>query len=83
MNYTLKIIKNGETIGKYRTKSKRRFLKKLRTINWKGGGLKVHIKVSYGKQKDVFGKVSYFSNEEEYDNKTDLWMAFNAFAEEK
>jgi len=65
-----------------RTHSKRRFLNHLRTIKWQYKGIKVYIRVSYGKKVDVFGKLSTFYNDGLYENKEDLWSAFNAFKED-
>lgn len=79
MNFTLKVIKNRKTIQSVRTHSVRRFTNNLRTINWTKPYPSVHLRVSYGKQKDTFGKMVTFYNDGNYDNKTDLWQAFNAF----
>jgi len=73
MNFSYKVIKNGKTIDKCRTRSIRRFTKNLRTINWGNSLLKVYLKVNY--EKGVI-------NEGFYENKEDLWLAFNAFVED-
>lgn len=54
-----------------------RFLSKLRGSLWS----RCVIRVSYGKQKDVYGKMVEFTNEGEYDNKHDAIQAFKAFLE--
>ena len=83
MNFTLKIIKNDKTIQRVRTHSARRFGNSLRTINWKNCPLKVYLKVNYGKHEDCFGKMTTFYNDGWYDNKEDLWWAFDVFSKEK
>lgn len=83
MNFTLKIFKNNRTIQRVQTHSIRRFHNRLRTINWKERGLKVYLRVSYGRHKDVFGKKITFYNEGFYENKDDLWNTLEAFRSEK
>lgn len=80
-HYKLLVTKRGELIQKCSTHSLRRFLKNLRTINWENDHPVAYLKVSYGKHKDNFGKLTNFDNEGEYRNETDLWQAFNAFIE--
>ncbi len=80
MNYSVVVSKSDKTLQKVRTHSLRRFLKILRTINWKNSP-SVYLRVSYGKQKDYAGKLINFYNDGVYDNKSDLWQAFNAFTE--
>jgi hypothetical protein len=82
MKFTIKIYKNNKLISKTRTGKKRLFLKKVRLINWKDGGIKVYLKVDYGKRLDNFGKYTSFWNDGDYDNKDDFWLALNAFLEE-
>lgn len=82
MNFTFKIIKNGRVVQVVRTHSIRRFVNNLRTINWKDRGIKVYLRVNYGKKVDVFGKLSTFYNDGWYKTKEDLWLAFSAFKEE-
>ena len=43
--------------------------------------LKVHLKVEYGKKKDVFGKLVMFENSGTYDNKKEARLALRAFLE--
>ena len=81
MNFTLRVIKNRQVVQTVRTHSIRRFLNNLRTINWKDGGIKVYLRVNYGKKIDVFGRLSTFYNDGWYKTKEDLWQAFNAFTE--
>jgi hypothetical protein len=81
MNYSVKVIKNGRTIQRQRTHSIRRFVNNLRSINWENMPLKVYLRVSYGRGEEVHGKTVNFYNEGSYENKDDLFMAFNAFIE--
>lgn len=81
MKLTTKIYKKGRLISKTRTGRKRLFLKKVRLINWKDGGIKVYLKVDYGKYIDNFGKYTGFWNDGDYDNKDYFWLALNAFLE--
>ncbi len=80
MNYSVVVSNSGKTLRKVRTHSLRRFLKILRTINWENSP-SVYLRVWYGKQKDYAGNLINFYNDGVYDNKADLWQAFNAFNE--
>lgn len=82
MNFTLKIIKENRTIQRVQTHSIRRFLNNLRAINWQNGPLKGYLRVSYGRQKNCFGRMVNFYNDGWYDNDKDLWLSFNTFKEE-
>ena len=82
INYSLKLNKNGQNGQLVRTHSKRRFLNYLRSINWQKGQIKAYIKVNYGKEKDVFGKLTTFYNDGTYENEHDLQKAFIAFTED-
>lgn len=53
LNFTFRITKNGKTIQKFQSSSKQHFYKRARKISWKNKPLKVHLRVSYGKYKDV------------------------------
>lgn len=77
INYTLKIF-HGQKVERYRTKSLRRFLRYIRTINWQNKGIKVYLRVSYRKKLDVIGR---YYNDGWYESETDLWLAFDAFRE--
>jgi len=86
LNFTFRVVKNGKTIDRCQTHSKRRFLNHLRTINWqelKKSNGSVYLRVSYGKQEDCFGKIVTFYNDGWYDNESDLWLTFKAFSEEE
>jgi len=83
LNYTFRVVRNGKTMEKCQTHSKRRFSNKIRTINWQNKPSKVYLRVSYGKGEDVFGKIVNFYNDGWYDNKKDLLFALNTFSEEE
>lgn len=83
MNFSYKLFIGDRLIDKCFTHSKRRFLKKLRTINWEVGHFKVYLRIGYGKLLDYYGKLSNFYNEGEYNNKNDFWLAFEAFIEKE
>jgi hypothetical protein len=72
--FALKVVRNGKVVKKYTSHSQRRFIKNLRTINWKDKGVKAYIKVDYGKR---------FYNDGVYENEKDLWFAFKAFIEKE
>ncbi len=57
-------------------------MKSLRLIKFGNEALRVYLKVNYGRLVDAYGKKSLFYNDGTYDNKEDLWWAFNAFTEE-
>lgn len=79
--FTLKVSEKGKVVEKDSTHSFNRFSKKLRTINLLKPHRSVYLKVSYGKQKDNHEKLVNFYNDGSYDNKYELWQAFNAFTE--
>ena len=81
MNFTIKVSQNDKVIDNIRTHSIRLTLKHLRTIKWQSIGTKLYLRVSYGKKKDQSGKYSTFFNDGNYENKKDLWEAFDAFTE--
>ena len=81
MNYTIKVYKNSKVVQKLTTHKIRRFLKSLRLVKFEDEALSVYLKVGYGKFVDVYGRKSLFYNDGTYDNKEDLWWAFNAFTE--
>lgn len=82
LNLSYKVIKNGKVIDRYRTRSKRRFLYRARTINWKKKHLKVYLRVSYGKHLTNYGKLDNFWNDGEYRTKKEFWIALRAFLED-
>lgn len=79
LNYTFLVVKDGKTIDRCQTHSKRRFSNKLGTINWQNSLLKVYLRVSYGKQECNVGCVCNFYNDGEYETKQELFEAFAAF----
>jgi len=82
LNYTFRVIKDGKTIDRCQTHSKRRFSNKLGTINWQNSPLKVYLRVSYGRRECNLGCVCNFYNDGEYKTKGDLLFALYAFAED-
>lgn len=82
-NYTLKIYKNNEKIETVRTRKKKRFLKIIRTINWKFDGIKrTYLKVSYGKKVCISGCLCEFQNDAYCNTKEELMEIFKYFDEE-
>jgi hypothetical protein len=79
LNFTLKVMENGQEVSRVQTHSLRVFLNRARTINWQNPHILVGLRVSYGKYEDVFGKMVTFYNEGEYDKKKDFALAANAF----
>lgn len=79
-NYTLKIF-HGQKEERVETKSIVRFLRRVRLINWSESNLRVYIRVSYGKQKDNYGKLTTFYNNGDFTNRQDFELALNAFLE--
>lgn len=80
--FTLCVTKNGKKVYGYHSRSKRRFYNRARTINWKDKPLKVYLRVSYGRSKDVWGKYTNYYNDGDYDTKKDFWLALKAFCED-
>ncbi len=81
-NFTYRVIKNGKTIDRCQTHSKRRFYNKIGTINWQNSPLKVYLRVSYGRMECNMGCVCNFYNDGEYETKKDLLFALSAFTED-
>ncbi len=81
LNYTFRVIKDGKTIVRCQTHSKRRFNNRIRTINWQDSPLKVYLRVSYGKRECNLGCICNFYNDGEYDTLQDLMEALEAFTE--
>lgn len=80
-NYTFHVIKREKTIRKCSTHFWRRFLNQIRQINWQNGGIKVYLRVYYGKFKDNSGKVRSFYNDGTYTNQKDFIQTLEAFME--
>lgn len=81
-NFTFRVIKNGKTIARCQTHSKRRFYSRIRSINWRNKPLHVYLRVSYGRCLSVRKKIESFYNDGVYDNKRDLLATLRAFTEE-
>ncbi len=85
LSFSYKIIKDGKTISKCLTHSRRSFSQKIRTINWKEiekNDSFVYLRVNYGKLLDNFGKYSEFHNDGNYADKESFYWALNAFLED-
>ena len=80
-NFTLRRF-YPHNVLRYETRSIRRFLNLARTINWSKDLIKVYLRISYGKHKDIFGKQTTFYNDGEYTNQPDFELALKAFLEE-
>lgn len=80
--YLIKVFANRKMIDRCRTYSKRRILNFVRTIKWQIDGLKVYLRVSYGKQLNNYGKMESFWNDGYYKNKEDFNLALEAFTED-
>lgn len=72
------VKKNGKVIDKAFTRSKRVFCRKIRMIK-KQKGIKIHLRVNYGRAENCFGKIVDFVNDGLYENSNDLCLAFEAF----
>lgn len=80
-NYLLKVF-YGQKVERYETHSIRRFYNHARTIKWKNKPIKVYLRISYGKQLTLGGKLENFWNDGKYTNKEDFELALNAFLRE-
>lgn len=83
LNFTYRAVKDGKTIGRCQTHSKRRFYNRIDTINWQNSPLKLYLRVSYGRTKCNMGCVCNFYNDGWYDNKEELMFALDNFATER
>jgi hypothetical protein len=81
MNFTVKIYKQDKMVQIVRTHKIKRFLKNIRSLNFKDKDIKVYLKVDYGKRLDKEGRYTNFYNDGIYDNQDDFWWALNAFTE--
>ncbi len=81
-NFTFRIIKDGKTVDKCQTHSKRRFYNRIRTINWQNNIEKMYLRVSYGKSVCNCGCLCSFYNDGEYFDKAGLLYALTVFAED-
>lgn len=79
-HFRLKVIVDGKMMTDTLTHSKRRFFRKLGTINWEKRP-SVYIRVTYDQSLDVSGKRRLFYNDGTYTDKTDLLRAATAFTE--
>lgn len=75
-NYFIKVF-SGHEVDKYRTRSIRRFLNFVRTINWKKTKIEVYLRVSDGYK--ISGSTAY--NDGSYNKKKDFTLAQKAFLE--
>lgn len=71
-NFAIKIYNNDQLMLCTTRKTKRRFMKILRTINWNNKDTKVNLKITYSDNE---------TNECECFNKDDFYLAFDAFCE--
>lgn len=82
-NYTLKLYKTNGKAEKVRTRKKKRFLRIIRTINWKNGVKKAYLKVSYGKKLCNYGCLCDFYNDTYCNNIEELLEMFRYFDDEE
>lgn len=81
-NLSFCVRKNGKEIDTCHTRSKRRFYNRIGTINWHDGGIKVYLRINYGKIFTNTGKKENFWNDGEYENENDFNLALKAFLED-
>ena len=80
MNYTIKIIEEGRTVSKARTRSKRRFLKILGLIKWQLGVTKAELTVMDSRDIEAYGHT--VKNEAVCESPEELMDVFGAFTED-
>ena len=81
LNFTLKVLKRGKIAQRYESSHLRRFCAVVKALSFKKHDIKVHLRVSYGRHLDNFGKMVEFWNDGVYDTRKDFLLAFNAFRE--
>lgn len=81
LNFTFRVTKDGKTIQRCQTHSRRRFGNKIGTINWQNGPSKAYLRISYGRGHCNLGCVCNFYNDGIYETRQDLLLAFAAFCE--
>lgn len=74
---TIKTLDKNKVAHTYRSGTKRRFISIIERSAWE----KIDIKVWYGKRKNTYGEIVYFTNEGIYTNTKDAKQAFLAFIE--
>lgn len=81
LSFYFRVEKNGKTVDKARTGSKRRFLHHIGRVMWRNKPLNVYLKVSYGRHLDNFGKKANFYNDGFYQTRKEFIKALRAFTE--
>lgn len=81
LNFTLRVIKDGKSIQRCQTHSRRRFYDRIGRINWQNKPLKVYVRVNYGRQVCNRGCLCSFHNDGVYETKQDLLHTLAAFIE--
>lgn len=81
LNFTFRVTKNGNTIQRCQTHSRRRFANRIGTINWQNRPSSVYLRVSYGRNQCNLGCFCNFYNDGNYETKQDLLLALTAFTE--
>lgn len=81
LSFTFRVAKDGKTIQRYQTHSRRRFYNRISTINWQNKPLKVHLRVNYGRAMCNRGCICSFYNDGVYETRQDLLSALAAFME--
>lgn len=81
LNFLFRVTKNGKTIQRCQTYSRRRFYNRIGTINWQNKPLKVYLRVNYGRALCNRGCVCSFYNDGVYETKQDILYTLAAFIE--
>lgn len=80
-NFTFRAIQDNKVVDRCQTHAKKRFYNRIRSIKWENRVDYVYLRVSYGKWLDVFGDMTNFYNDGDYETKEDLLIALSAFCE--
>lgn len=82
-NFTLKLYKNNGKVEIIRTHKRKRFLRIIRTINWKNDIKKAYLKISYEKKICNYGCLCDFHNDTHCKSKEELLEMFQYFDNEE
>lgn len=83
MKFIVKVYKDGQLVQKALRHKKTPFVHILRKYLLAENNISVYLRIEYGKELDVFGRLTQFYNDGEYSAEPDLWQAFCAFVEEE
>lgn len=77
MKFLLKLWSDTGTVKRWHSSRIKRIFRNIKAEEFQ----KAYVKVVYGKEKDVFGKIVVFYNDGFYETRSELLSALKAFTE--